>query len=328
MKKNVLLVYGGGGTEHEVSQVTAQFIASKINSDVYNLIQVEISKVFKWIHGDDNIQLNFDGNLELGDGSIVKVDALIPCLHGYPGETGDLQSYLEMINVSYLGPNAEASRICFNKILTKLWLENVGVPTTPFIALSELNADAIHNTKEFLKTHGNIFIKASNQGSSVGCYPLQDESKIAETLTKAFEYSDFVLVEKTIEGRELEVSAFEYQGKLHVTRPGEIICPNKFYSYEEKYADVSETQTSVLAENVTEEQTALIKKFSEISFKSIGLSHLSRIDFFLTNDGEIYLNEINTFPGMTPISMFPKMMENYGVKFEDFISEHLNQLVK
>ena len=326
MKKNIILVYGGGSTEHEVSAITAQYIASHIDQDKYHLVQIEISKAFEWLHQGEGLQLDFQGHLNFKDGRKLKVDALIPCLHGYPGETGDLQAYLEMIKVPYLGANAESSRICFNKIITKLWLDKVGIPTTPFIALSELSTDGIQTAKSFFKEHGNIFIKASNQGSSVGCYPVSNLEDISTFLTKSFEYSDYVLIEKTLSARELEISVFEYQGQLHVTDPGEIVCPDAFYSYEEKYANHSQTKTLVKATNISDEQIFQLKDYARKAFKTLGLKDLSRVDFFLTDQGEIYLNEINTFPGMTPISMFPKMMEAYGVRFADFINERLTQL--
>ena len=326
MKKNVILVYGGGSTEHEVSELTAQYIASQINQDKYHLVQIEISKTFDWLHQGENLQLDFQGNLVFPSGQKLKVDVVIPCIHGYPGETGDLQAYLEMINVPYLGANAESSRICFNKILTKLWLDKVGVPTTPFVAISELSSDSIQVANNFFEQHHNIFIKASNQGSSVGCFPVNKLEDVASKLTKSFEYSDFVLIEKTLRARELEVSVFEYNGNIHITEPGEIVCPDSFYSYEQKYDQKSQSHTLVKAPNITVDQCSKIKTFAEKSFKTLGLKDLSRVDFFLTNEGEIYLNEINTFPGMTPISMFPKMMEAYGISFKDYLDERLSQL--
>lgn len=326
MKKNIVLVYGGGGTEHEISKVTAQYIASQIDHDKYHLIQIEISKTFEWLNQSENLQLDFQKNLVFKDDKRIPVDVVIPCLHGYPGETGDLQAYLDMIHLPYLGSNAESSRICFNKIITKLWLDKSGVPTTPFIAISELNSKSIQEVKDFFNKYKNIFVKASNQGSSVGCYPLSNVDDIATTLTKAFEYSDFILIEKALHGRELEISVFEYQNQIHVTVPGEIVCPVAFYSFDEKYDNQSKTQTLVKAPNISQEQTETLKNYALKAFKTLGLKDLSRVDFFLTDDGEIYLNEINTFPGMTPISMFPKMMESYGVPFKDYISDRLDRL--
>lgn len=327
MKKNVILIYGGAGSEHEISKVSAGYLSSMINKDDYHVLEVEIRENFEWFQQEHKVQLNFDGELVYQDARRIKVDVVIPCIHGYPGETGDLQSYLEMIKVPYLGSNSESGLICFNKILTKLWLDKIGVPTTEFIAISSLNDENIEKVNSFFDKHSKIFVKAASQGSSVGCYPVVDKDEIASTLEKAFTYSDFVLIEKNIIARELEVSAFEYQGKIHITSPGEIICPDKFYSFEEKYDQSSHTSTIVEIDDLDLSEIKKIKNYASMAFKSLKLRDLSRIDFFYTVDGEILLNEINTFPGMTPISMFPKMMENYGVKFEDFISDRLARLI-
>lgn len=326
MKKNVILVYGGGSSEHEISKISASYLYSKINKDNFNVIEIEINREFEWLQGEHKVELNFNKEIVYHDGRRIKADYLIPCIHGHPGETGDLQSYLELIKVPFLGNGSESSKICFNKILTKLWLDKVGVPTTEFIALSTLDEYSIAQVTSFFNKHGKIFIKSASQGSSVGCYPVSDVQQIEKTLKKAFSYSSYVLIEKNIIARELEVSTFEYEGKLHITNPGEIVCPDAFYSFEEKYDNKSKTTTFVEAPNLSVKEIASIKNYAKVAFESLKLKDLSRIDFFYTNEGEILLNEINTFPGLTPISMFPQMMENYGIKFEDFISDRINQV--
>jgi D-alanine-D-alanine ligase len=131
-----------------------------------------------------------------------------------------------------------------------------------------------------------------------------------------------VLVEQAVKPRELEVAAYQYQGELHISKPGEVIAPeDAFYSYEEKYSASSHSKTEVEASNLTEQQLEIIRTSSEKVFTQMRLRHLSRIDFFLTPEGNIYLNEVNTFPGMTPISMFPKMLENNGHKFSEFLAD-------
>lgn len=148
---------------------------------------------------------------------------------------------------------------------------------------------------------------------------------LSDAVNAAFGYSDQVLVEKSVKPRELEVAAYEMNGELYVTKPGEVIAPDgTFYSYDEKYSSASHSLTEVEAKNLTPEQIETIKQESETVFKQMNLRHLSRIDFFLTEDGEIYLNEVNTFPGMTPISMFPKMLQNNGHKFHEFLQDCIN----
>lgn len=179
--------------------------------------------------------------------------------------------------------------------------------------------------KGFHKLHGEVVVKASNQGSSVGCFLVEKDGDPVETVKKAFGYSPFVLVEKRMKPRELEVSAYEFNGKLQLSYPGEINCPTNFYSYEEKYSKSSETTTETKAKNLTDKTLATITDYSTRLYHGLKLRHLSRIDFFLDGD-EVYLNEINTFPGLTPISMFPKMMEANGHSFKDYLSQRINAL--
>jgi len=326
MKKNLLLIYGGGGTEHDISIVSSKYLIESINKEDFNIVEVEIAKDASWVYKEQKVQLDFNKDLVINAQKKISIDFVVPCVHGFPGETGDLQSYFELIKLPYLGCNSESSKICFNKALTKLWLDKVGINTTPFIILSEQSTDSISEVKKFFVNEGPLFVKASNQGSSVGCYPLIDIKEVDKILKSAFELSDFVIIEKSIMGRELEVSTFEYKDQVHATKPGEIICPNKFYSFEEKYNKDSHTETFIEAKDLTSEQVKTIQDMAIKAFKTLKLSDLSRIDFFLTNDNKIYINEINTFPGLTPISMFPKMMENYGVKFKDYLSERFSLL--
>ena len=312
MSKNVLLICGGGGSEHDVSLVSVKHIQDCLkNVPGISVTTYEMTKSGEWKN-------------ELGS-LAQKADVVIPCIHGYPGETGDLQSYLEMIGVPYLGCNSETSKMCFNKITTKLWATALGVPNTPYFFLSDLSEKNLQKALAFHKENGDVVIKASNQGSSVGCYLVEKNQDAVETIKKAFELSPFVLIEKRVYPREIEVSVYEFDGKLQISYPGEIICPSKFYSFEEKYSSGSATTTEVRAQNLTDEQVKIITEYSARLYHGLKLRHLSRIDFFLDDSG-IYLNEINTFPGLTPISMFPKMMEANGHSFKEYLSQHINKL--
>ena len=321
--KTVLIIKGGGGTEHEVSLRSADYIETQIDQEKFQVISVEISKESTWLYQSSPCELTFDHYLKTNNNNI-KIDIVIPCLHGYPGETGEIPAFLDLIKLPYLGCNAETSIICFNKLLTKLTLELVGVPTTPFLQVQ--NKNDLENAEVFLQKYGTVFIKATNQGSSVGCYQVNNLQDLKKYIEEAFNYSPFVILEEGLSGRELEVSAFEYKGKWHVTIPGEIKCPAKFYSYEEKYSTDSQTETLIEAPDISVEVKKQIQKFSFRAIEGLKLRHLSRIDFFLTDDGRVYLNEPNTFPGHTQISMFPIMMENYGVKYSEFINSHLEAL--
>lgn len=329
-KKNILLLCGGGSSEHEVSLRSVKFYDNCLaNVPTFNVIKIEIDKQGLWVDESGKKYL-LDSKCFLrafeqdGDPGI-KIDVAIPCIHGYPGETGDLQSFFEMIKLPYFGCNSETSKMCFNKITTKMWATALGVENTPYIFLSEYSEEALQKVLDFQKQHGDMVIKASNQGSSVGCYLVQKNEAPVKAVQDAFTFSPFVLIEKRLTPRELEVSVYEFDGKLQVSYPGEIISPGSFYSYDEKYSSQSQTQTIIRAENLSAEQVRTITDYATKLYHGLKIRHLSRIDFFLDN-GKVYLNEINTFPGSTSISMFPKMLEANGHNFTAFLEQHIGSL--
>lgn len=322
--KNLLLLKGGGGQEHDVSLASANYIKSIIDSNEFAVYEVLVDEDFAWSLEGKKVELNFQKRLT-GEGLDISIDLCVPCIHGYPGETGHIQAYLEMINLPFLGCGYEASAICFNKVLTKLWLEKAAIPVTDFMIAKDAESATLETAKDFFEKHGSVFVKASNQGSSVGCYPVDQVQEVAENLNKALSFSDFAIIEKKLVPRELEISVYEYQGELIATNPCEIICPDKFYSYEEKYSKKSKTQTILRAE-IEAEHIEAIKKHAKEAFTNLKLSQFCRMDFFLA-DGQVYLNEINTFPGMTPISMFPKMIEDGGTPYKDVLNWHLKALI-
>ena len=317
---HVLLLCGGGGSEHEISLLSANFLESQLKS----LAEISVTRVElfpdHWQTNDGRFcHLGMDRQLHF-DNSAQPVDFVVPCIHGFPGETGDIQSMLELIGLPYLGCGSEGSKLCFNKVSTKLWLSALDIPNTPFLFLSTNNEAAHAQAHTAFRNWGAVFVKAASQGSSVGCYKVTDAAALSEAVNAAFGYSDQVLVEKAVRPRELEVAVYRYNDQLVATRPGEIATPSdSFYSYEEKYSAGSHSTTYLEAPNLSEEQVATIREYALKAFSQLGLKDLSRIDFFLTEDNEILLNEINTFPGMTPISMFPKLLEHNGHVFAEFL---------
>lgn len=317
---HVLLLCGGGGSEHEISLLSANFLESQLKS----LADISVTRVElfpdHWQTNDGRFcHLGMDRQLHF-DNTAQPVDFVVPCIHGFPGETGDIQSMLELIGLPYLGCGSEGSKLCFNKVSTKLWLSALDIPNTPFLFLSTNNEAAHAQAHTAFRNWGAVFVKAASQGSSVGCYKVTDAAALSEAVNAAFGYSDQVLVEKAVRPRELEVAVYRYNDQLVATRPGEIATPSdSFYSYEEKYSAGSHSTTYLEAPNLSEEQVATIREYAQKAFSQLGLKDLSRIDFFLTEDNEILLNEINTFPGMTPISMFPKLLEHNGHVFAEFL---------
>ena len=327
---NILLLCGGGSSEHEVSLVSAGYLFEQLNSiEDFNVVRVEIKSEGWCLDSGELVYLDINNQMLCGEKDQMKIDFIAPCIHGFPGETGDIQSLFEMAKIPYLGCGSEASNNSFNKITSKLWYDALGIPNTPYLFLSDNNEQSHTAAKEAFEKWGKVFVKAARQGSSVGCYQVTESEQLEEAVNKAFTFSDQVLVEKAVVPRELEVAAYEIDGELHISKPGEVIAPNgAFYTYEEKYGADSHSTTEVEATNLTDEQLKQIDNDARKVFTQMKLRHLSRIDFFLTEDNEIYLNEVNTFPGMTPISMFPKMVEHNGHTISSFLENCVRTSLK
>lgn len=325
---NILLLCGGDGSEHEISLVSAKYVEEQLALSPEFVVTKVIIHNNGWIteNGEDCFICS-GKKLNIGSRTIT-IDYAVPCIHGFPGETGDIQSLLEISNIPYLGCPSEGSKLCFNKVSTKLWLSAINIPNTPFIFIDNSSESNLCKAHEFFKNHQEVFVKAASQGSSVGCYKVTNEDNLNDYILKAFEYSNDVLIEQAVKPRELEVAVYEYNGELITTNPGEIIAPdNNFYTYEEKYNSASTSQTIIEA-TIPDSIKREIKNYAKRAFKVLKLKDLSRIDFFLTNDQGILLNEINTFPGMTPISMFPKMLENHGENMKDFFKDRIYSAIK
>lgn len=328
MAKNILLIAGGDSSEHDISLISSKYVEEQLrkNSDFNvlscvlhnNLFLLEDNKV-----GYFSIKNNFV--VQSSDGTQVTyvIDCAVPCLHGFPGETGDIQSLLELHCVPYIGCKGEASLNCFNKVTTKFYFDALNIDNTPSTFIGDSSEASLKKAHEAFNHFGkDVYVKAASQGSSIGCYHVTDESELDKCLLEALTLSELVLIEQTIEHRELEIAAYEYQGQLYVTEPGEIVIPkDKFYTFDEKYSSDSSSTTSVEVEGLSPLQREVMASMAIRAFKGLNLRHLSRIDFFLATDGKIYINEINTFPGMTPISMFPKLVEHKGLKMSDFLSD-------
>lgn len=325
MKKlHVLLMCGGGGSEHEISLKSAHFLEQQLSQ----LAEVEVRRIElfpdRWETAAGEVcALGLDRQLVVGQ-EHWNVDYVVPCIHGYPGETGDIQSFLELAGLPYLGCDAEGSKLCFNKVSTKLWLSALGIPNTPYLFLSEDDSAAHAEAHQAMRRWGSVFVKAASQGSSVGCYKVTDLADLSAAIHKAFGYSEQVLVEKAVKPRELEVAVYQYGDALVATCPGEICTPGgAFYTYDEKYSSTSHSTTRLDVTDLSEAQVETIRALALKAFSQLKLRDLSRVDFFLTDEGEILLNEINTFPGMTPISMFPKMLEHHGHQFGEFLRQRI-----
>lgn len=329
MTTNILLLCGGDGSEHSISLISAQYIADRLRADPDFNVLTAVMHNHRFIV-EDTLSGYFDDEWNFVYAkNKMRIDCVVPCLHGAPGETGEIQSLLKIYGIPYIGCDAEASSNCFNKITTKLYLDALGIPNSPYCIIPLKNEYYKQLSLDFFDKYQDIYVKAASQGSSVGCYHVTKRSDVWDSIVEAFSFSTEVLLEKNIKHRELEVAAYEIDGELKITRPGEIIIPeNQFYTYEEKYSKTSGTITTVTPSNLDEECIERIRDYARRAFIGLKLRDLSRIDFFFSEDDGILINEINTFPGATPISMFPKMLEHNGDTMTDFLSKAVKRAIK
>lgn len=299
------LIYGGKSVEHEVSEITAESIRKNIDREKFEVIEIYVNKEGK-----------FDRNL------LAQINVAFLAWHGPNCEDGKFQKFLEKKKIKYIGSDAKASRINLDKDLQKRYFQKAGLKTVNFFAVSSKIPSKII-TKKIIKNFGYpCFIKPSNTGSTLGINRCKNEKELNSALKEARKISPKIVIEKAVEKpREIEVAVLGNK-KLIISEPGEILTKGRVYSYESKYFKPFKTQT--VAKNLSLKTIKEIKKMAKISYRATGCCGYARIDFFLAKDEEIYINEINTLPGFTKISMFPKMMEACGIKYRDLITKIIN----
>lgn len=319
MKKRIALLYGGAESEHDVSLMGYEYVSELLHGSEYEILPIYVAKDGKWsaeIDGEASsvYPTSKHGGSLYTERGFIKPDCAIPLLHGEGGEDGSVQGALECAGIPYIGANVITSAICLDKAYTKAIASSLGIPT-----LKGVSPPRYESTEAVLKKCKDaigfpMFIKPRRLGSSVGAYPVSNESDFHELYTKASEIGDgLVMVERCLKSkRELECAFVEVDGKAIITPPGEILIDG-FYGYNEKYG--GKTHTAPRAE-VDESLAKLIAEYSTALAEAVMLRHLGRIDFFVF-DGEVYFNEINTFPGFTKESLYPKMLMSVGIDPKD-----------
>jgi len=338
-KKKVLIFFGGMSTEHEVSRMSATSVLKNIAMDKYDIGVIGIDKDGNFLEyiGSYEYIVNDDWKKDtrpISDliGYIKYYDVAYPVLHGLYGEDGTIQGLLELLKIPYVGPKVLASSVAMDKVYTKIVYDKAGIKQVPSIYLKEENDkliliddsfNEIEDKSEIIKRIENkigypAFVKPSNSGSSVGVNKANSKEELLEGIKEAKKYDKKILVEKGINARELECAILEQNGEVKASVIGEILPAGEFYSYESKYEDKS--SGLAIPADVDKEVSEYIRKTAIKAFKTIDANGLSRVDFFLDKDtGEIYLNEINTMPGFTNISMYPKLWEKTGIEYSELI---------
>lgn len=322
----VALVFGGRSAEHEVSIISARAIHKNLDRKKYLVKSIYVTKKGNWkvvrSPGAPAVELEAGRNFSFlpWDGNFrkpgIRADVYFPVLHGPYGEDGTIQGLLEMADVPYVGAPVLASAIGMDKVVFKNLLSRLGLPVVPYIVLYEEDWKTSRKQIEariFRELGLPLFIKPANLGSSVGISKVKNRQSLAPAVRLAFRYDHKVLVEKAINGREIECSVLGNE-RPRASLPGEVIPHREFYDYADKYLE-GKTRFQIPADL----PAGLVRRFQELavaSFKAIDGCGLARVDFFLERETDnIYINEINTIPGFTEISMYPKLWQASGISF-------------
>lgn len=345
--KNVAIIFGGKSGEHEVSIASAQSITREIDRDKFHAILIGIDKKGKWFYVDDPEKLLMcknpmefkineighkilpvieDGNIyELFTGRKIstKIDIVFPVLHGTFGEDGTIQGLIEMSEIPYVGASVLGSSIGMDKVVSKRLLTESNIPVTPYLVLKRNERHAITYNRATEDLGKVLFIKPANLGSSVGVSRVTSKDQFILALKDAFLYDDKILIETGIIGQEIECSVLGLD-ELVVSVPGEVIPSHDFYSYEAKYLD-NDGAELIIPARLNEKLTNEVKRLAALTFRALECEIMARVDFLISDsDKKIYVNEINTIPGFTSISMYPKMLAAIGIPYKELITRLLN----
>jgi D-alanine-D-alanine ligase len=321
----VLLVFGGRSAEHEVSCVSAVAVHGALQSRGHDVIPVGIDREGNWHASEGGRPMRAEGRLaefRLPDGRLtvgrdeVSFDVVFPVLHGPFGEDGTIQGVFEMAGVPYVGCGVLASAVAMDKDIAKRLVAEVGIPVVPWalVRSDEFTDNAADQIERIVKEIGvPAFVKPANLGSSVGVTLVESEAELKGSILAALRYDDKVLVEPAIRGREIEVAVLEGP---EVSVAGEIFVTSGFYDYDAKYNDPTSRFEAPAV--LTEPEMDLVRTYAAEAFTALGCTGLARVDFFFEERGRGFLlNEVNTMPGFTPISGFPKMWEASGVSYPE-----------
>lgn len=315
------LIYGGVSTEHEVSISSYESIVNNINKDKYEITSFYISKDGTWFTDGKRTKDVFN--------SLKEMNCVFPILHGKNGEDGNIAGMLEIIGVSYVGCKTLSSAICMDKVITKKLLEKANINVSKYMFIKKLNDnfywvqenyDYVLLDKEILDLSVStilnypVVVKPSRSGSSVGVSVANDYLELENAINEASIYDEKILIEEFIDGKELEVAVLG-NNDLTVSNIGNIIPDEIVYSYNSKYKGNSKT---VVLNTIEENLESKIKNIVLTTYKVLDCSGLARVDLFLIGN-EVLVNEVNTMPGFTSISMYPKLMESINISYTDLI---------
>lgn len=349
-RRRVLVLYGGRSSEHPVSCLSARSVLEVVDPERFEVIPVGITRQGRWLVTDGHIdtapgsplpEVADDGGdpvtlVQLADAThlirldggraedLGRIDVAFPVLHGPYGEDGAIQGYLATVGVPFVGADVTASSIGIDKRAMKLAFKARGLPQVPWLSVNRARwrrePDVIVDEIEAALPYP-MFTKPARQGSSIGITKAHDRDQLVDGLHEAFRYDNVVIAEQGLDRpREVEVGVLGNED-IEITPPGEIVPSDEFYTFEAKYLDESEL---IVPADLDQATTELIREIAMQAWLAIGCRGMARIDFFISRDGTLYLNEINTIPGFTPASMLPMLWQAEGVGYAQLVERLLD----
>ena len=336
-KIKIGVIFGGMSTENEVSCISGASVIKHLNKEKYNIFPIYIDKIGNWYKVklediEKSEELENKEHIENITEYLKQMDVIFPVLHGLYGEDGTIQGLFELLKIPYVGCGVLASSVGMDKVYTKLIFEKANINQAKYIYIRKYNEKYIYIDEEFnekilelediAKITNNklrfpVFVKPSNSGSSVGINKAHNIEELKNAIVEAGKYDNKILIEEGIVGKEVECAVLGNEDVIS-SCVGEIKSADEFYSYDAKYNN--ENSKTLIPAEISEENSKEIQKLAIKAFKAISGRGLSRVDFFIEDKTEkIYINEINTLPGFTSISMYPKLFEAVGISYEKLL---------
>jgi len=342
-KQRVGIVFGGKSSEHEVSLQSAKNILDAIDKQKYEAILLGIDKQGRWQRYDaDRFLLNADDPARIAlaaDGDPIalvpgqaasqlvelqqaqplpRLDVIFPIVHGTQGEDGALQGLLRMADVAFVGSDVLGSAVSMDKDITKRLLRDAGLKVAPWLSVSAAQRATLDAGATIEKLGLPLFIKPANQGSSVGVSKVNNLAEFAAAVALAFRFDCKILIESGIKGREIECAVLGNETP-EASPCGEVVVQDAFYAYDTKYISESGARVVVPAD-ISAENSEAVRATALAAFRALECAGMARVDVFLTENNEIIVNEVNTLPGFTNISMYPKLWQAAGLSYRDLIT--------
>ena len=325
--KKVLILFGGNSTEHYISCLSCKSVIENVDKKSFDVKVVGIDFDNEWYLFDDD--LSYLSNRNWKESKIIKIDNIIkyiknfdvifPIVHGNTTEDGKLQGMFDLFNIKYVGSNTLSSAVCMDKGIFKILIDGLGLKQVPYIVINDNYK--INGIVE--KISFPLIVKPANGGSSIGINKANNKKELITAIKEAKKYDKKVIIEKFIKARELEVAILKYSKKIICSSPGEINSANDFYDYDAKYAN--EKSYPTIPDDLKKGVVDKLKQYAINIFNNLDLNGYARIDFFYDEEKEeIYINEVNTIPGFTSISMYPKLMKHEGIDYANLITILIN----